>query len=155
MTEQTQIPRHFGHTMAIIANVLYYAGLTPNISSDELNEYCRWLLEEDFTFGGCDMYDYFIYGEDPRGGGVTFDVEDRSDWEFAIEYLKLMLKFNRLNLNGVTATISYYDSYATETIRFTGDVKSDMRKLDQLKKFKAGSVYVSADGEIKILAHSE
>jgi hypothetical protein len=143
--------RNFTKTMALIAEVLHNAGLTASISNDELNEYCKWLLEEDYTFAGCTMYDYFIYGEEPSRGSVTFQVEDEDDWKFAIDTLKLLVKHGRIDLNGVKVTISYTNKYATDEIVFSSDTKTNIAKLNRLKEMKPYSVDVGVDGVIDII----
>jgi hypothetical protein len=138
--------------MARIAQALWNAGLTNYPSDEEILGWCVEYINNDIPLEACTMYTYFRDGEGPRKGGVGFDVDGDVDWKFTIEYLKLLLKYGKLELNGVTVTIAYYDSYATATMKFTDNVKQNIKKLNKLAKLKVQRVEVNADGEIKVYA---
>ena len=138
--------------MARIAQAFWNAGLMNNPTDEEILGWCVEYVNNDIPLEACTMYTYFRDGEGPRKGVVGFEVEENSDWKFAIEYLKLLLKYGKLKLDGVTVTVAYYDSFATATIKFTDNVKQNIKKLNKLAKLKVRRVEVNVDGEIKVFA---
>jgi len=137
--------------MPWIAQVLWNAGLYNYPSDEEILGWCVEYVENEIPLEGCTMYTYFRDGEGPRKGSVEFRVESEGDWEFTIEYLKLLVKHGKLNLNGVKAVV--IDRLVNQVIEFSDNAKANIRKLNELKKIKPESVVVKADGEIELYLH--
>ena len=139
--------------MPWIAQVLWNAGLYNYPSDEEILGWCVEYVENEIPLEGCTMYTYFRDGEGPRKGSVSFDVHTQARWEFTIEYLKLLVKHGRLNLNGVTVKVLSPLGVVTKTIRFTDNKKQNIRRLNKLKKLEVTQITVRADGEIELYLH--
>jgi hypothetical protein len=134
--------------MARIAQVLWNAGLENIPTDEEILGWCVEYVQNEIPLEGCTMYTYFRDGEEPRNGSVTFEVESQSDWEYAIECLKLLVKHGRLNLNGLTAVI--VGLVTEKEVKFGDNIKANIRKLNKLKKIVPTSVVVRADGTLRL-----
>lgn len=152
-TNQTAQPSL--HQMALLAHTLWEVGLISDPKTEEIEEWCQELIENEIELEDCTMYTYFYWGEGMRKGGVNFIVKSQEQWEFAVKLLKTMVRDGELNLNGVTVTIKRYDRYATETIKFTGNNKVDISKLNKLKAIKPDSIWVDSNGEVIIYVRTE
>jgi hypothetical protein len=136
--------------MAEIVQALWTAGLGSN--NKLILDWCKKQLDEGAELEDCTMYTYFYYCEVPRNGSVTFSNASYGKWKFAIEYLKFLLKNNKLDLNGVKVRIYRYTTYTFKTIKFGVSFKANLKKLNRLKRVKAKSITVNANGLIEILA---
>jgi hypothetical protein len=134
--------------MARIAQVLWNAGLDNIPTDEEILGWCVEYVQDEIPLEGCTMYTYFRDGEEPREGSVEFRVESEDDWKFTIEYLKLLVKHGRLNLNGLTAVI--VGLVTEKEVKFGDNIKANIRKLNKLKKILPTSVVVRADGTLKL-----